>query len=55
VYLCSGFIDKKMVQEHLPAAGAGTHLLVCGPPPMIKFACKPAFEALGHAAAWDAF
>ena len=22
-------------------------ILVCGPPPMIKFACRPAFEQLG--------
>ncbi len=25
-----------------------TQVLVCGPPPMIKFACKPAFEELGY-------
>ena len=24
-----------------------TQILVCGPPPMIKFACRPAFEQLG--------
>ena len=37
-----------MIAEHLPAAGAETVTLLCGPPGMIKFACKPNLEKLGH-------
>mmetsp|Transcript_41170 Transcript_41170/g.86351 ORF Transcript_41170/g.86351 Transcript_41170/m.86351 type:complete len:173 (+) Transcript_41170:238-756(+) len=44
-----GFITKEMIEEHLPkAAGDGsTQILMCGPPPMVKFACLPNLEALG--------
>jgi NAD(P)H-flavin reductase len=43
-----GFVDEAMVEQHLPAAGDDTVVLLCGPPPMIKFACLPALTALGH-------
>ncbi|KAK3251922.1 hypothetical protein CYMTET_38763 [Cymbomonas tetramitiformis] len=43
----TGFINPDMVAEHLPAAGPDTQIIMCGPPPMIKFACKPAFEKVG--------
>ena len=43
----TGFINADMIRTHLPAAGPQTQVLVCGPPPMIKYACKPAFEKLG--------
>lgn len=39
--------DPQMVSEHMPAPGADTLILMCGPPPMLKFACLPALEALG--------
>jgi cytochrome-b5 reductase len=42
-----GFISKEMMQDHLPPRGPGNMILVCGPPPMIKFACLPSFEQLG--------
>ncbi|KAL7567131.1 hypothetical protein ACA910_009458 [Epithemia clementina (nom. ined.)] len=45
-----GFIDKKMIQNHLvfPNAPKGqTQVFMCGPPPMIKFACIPALQELG--------
>eukprot|EP00045_Choanoeca_perplexa_P012410 m.135416 g.135416 ORF g.135416 m.135416 type:complete len:323 (-) comp15992_c0_seq1:2323-3291(-) len=42
-----GFITEDMIKEHLPAAGPNTHVLMCGPPPMIKFACVPNLEKLG--------
>jgi NAD(P)H-flavin reductase len=29
-------------------SGDDVQILMCGPPPMIKFACKPAFEELGY-------
>ena len=43
----SGFINEDMCREHLPPPGKDTYFMVCGPPPMIKFACEPAFEKLG--------
>lgn len=44
-----GFITKEMIERHLPkCAGDGsTQILMCGPPPMVKFACLPNLEALG--------
>ena len=38
-----------MISERLPAPGADTLMLMCGPPPMIKFACKANLDALGYA------
>lgn len=46
----SGFINEEMCSKHLPAAADDTLVLMCGPPPMIKFACIPNLEKLGHAA-----
>ncbi|CEL99134.1 unnamed protein product [Vitrella brassicaformis CCMP3155] len=44
----SGFITKEMIQEHLPPPAPDTLILMCGPPPMIKYACKANLEALGY-------
>ena len=44
----AGFIDAEMINAHLPSPGEGTVVLMCGPPPMIKFACKPNLEKLGY-------
>lgn len=41
------FPSPQMVAEHMPAPAADTLILMCGPPPMLKFACVPALEALG--------
>jgi cytochrome-b5 reductase len=43
-----GYINADMISKHLPAPAEDVMLLLCGPPPMIKFACKPAFSELGH-------
>ncbi|CAB3983730.1 NADH-cytochrome b5 reductase 3-like [Paramuricea clavata] len=43
----SGFVNADMIKDHLPAAGDQTQILMCGPPPMIKFACLPNLEKLG--------
>lgn len=43
----AGFISDTMIREHLPPAGPDTQILICGPPPMVKFACKPNLEKLG--------
>lgn len=44
-----GFITKDMVEANLPAAAkdGSTQILMCGPPPMLKFACIPALKELG--------
>ncbi|GBG32547.1 NADH-cytochrome b5 reductase 1 [Hondaea fermentalgiana] len=44
-----GFISEEMIREHMPAPADDTLILMCGPPPMIKFACKPNLEKVGHA------
>ena len=44
-----GFVDEEMLRAHLPPAGPDTLILLCGPPPMIEYACLPALKALGHA------
>jgi cytochrome-b5 reductase len=42
-----GFITEDMIARHLPAPGPDTVVLMCGPPPMIQFACKPNLEKRG--------
>ncbi len=45
----TGFINEEMIREHLfPAAGNDTLALMCGPPPMINFACVPNLEKVGY-------
>ena len=44
----SGFINKDMCAAHLPPPSSDSMLFVCGPPPMIKRACEPAFKELGY-------
>eukprot|EP00924_Labyrinthula_sp_SR-Ha-C_P004348 augustus_masked-scaffold_3-processed-gene-21.90-mRNA-1 protein AED:0.05 eAED:0.05 QI:0/-1/0/1/-1/1/1/0/293 len=43
-----GFITHEMIAENLFEAGAETLNLMCGPPPMIKFACRANLDKLGH-------
>lgn len=50
-----GFITTKMVEEHLLFDGFTpddnqTQFFMCGPPPMIKFACIPSLSAAGYTA-----
>lgn len=45
-----GFINKEMVANFLynqPDPGHSIQVFMCGPPPMIKFACLPALQELG--------
>uniref|UniRef100_A0A5F8GDJ3 cytochrome-b5 reductase n=1 Tax=Monodelphis domestica TaxID=13616 RepID=A0A5F8GDJ3_MONDO len=44
----SGFINADMIKNHLPPPGDDTMILMCGPPPMIQFACQPNLEKLGY-------
>ncbi|XP_028426247.1 NADH-cytochrome b5 reductase 3 [Perca flavescens] len=43
-----GFISEDMVREHLPPPSEDTLILMCGPPPMIQFACNPNLDKVGH-------
>jgi cytochrome-b5 reductase len=48
----TGFVSKEMIQNHvLPTSTnndySTTQVLMCGPPPMLKFACIPALTELG--------
>jgi len=44
----TGFITQEMIKSCLPPPSAETLVLMCGPPPMVEFACKKNLEALGY-------
>jgi len=44
----AGFINADMIREHLPAPADDVLILMCGPPPMIDFACQPNLDKLGY-------
>lgn len=46
----SGFVNFDMIRDHMPAASADAVVLMCGPPPMIQYACKPNLEKAGFQA-----
>ncbi|XP_022700703.1 NADH-cytochrome b5 reductase 2-like [Varroa jacobsoni] len=43
-----GFVNADMMKTNLPPPSDDTIILMCGPPPMIKFACIPNLDALGY-------
>lgn len=43
-----GRMTQEMADKHLYFAKEGALALFCGPPPMIKFACKPFCGAMGY-------
>mmetsp|Transcript_22418 Transcript_22418/g.21556 ORF Transcript_22418/g.21556 Transcript_22418/m.21556 type:complete len:315 (-) Transcript_22418:88-1032(-) len=46
----TGFINKEMIQNYVlcnSSKSDSTQILMCGPPPMLKFACLPALKELG--------
>lgn len=45
----NGFISKEMIEEFCLFNGSAkdTQVFMCGPPPMIKFACLPNLKELG--------
>jgi cytochrome-b5 reductase len=43
----TGFITTDMISKHLPPVGPDTQILMCGPPPMIKFACIENLKKVG--------
>lgn len=46
----SGFVTTDMIRDHLPAPSSDVLVVLCGPPPMIQYACLPNLEKLGHKA-----
>jgi len=43
----SGFVSAEMIAEHMYPPADDTFVLMCGPPPMINFACQPNLDKLG--------
>ena len=41
-------MNAEMIEGHLPSPGPATQILMCGPKPMIKFACLPNLQKLGY-------
>lgn len=46
----SGFVTDEMLKANLFEPSDDTLTLMCGPPPMVNYACIPALERLGHKA-----
>jgi len=44
----TGFVTDTMIAEHLPGPQEESLVLMCGPPPMVKFACKQNLDKLGY-------
>ncbi|XP_078500236.1 NADH-cytochrome b5 reductase 1 isoform X1 [Lissotriton helveticus] len=44
----TGFVDAKMIKDHLPAPADDVLILLCGPPAMVQFACIPNLDKLGY-------
>jgi len=43
-----GFVSDEMIKENLYPPSDDTLTLMCGPPPMINYACQPNLEKLGY-------
>ncbi|XP_005990886.1 NADH-cytochrome b5 reductase 3 [Latimeria chalumnae] len=43
-----GFVNEDMICKHMPPPGDGILILLCGPPPMIEYACNPNLDKLGY-------
>ncbi|CAJ0968829.1 unnamed protein product [Ranitomeya imitator] len=44
----SGFVTADMIKKHLPPPSDNPLVLMCGPPPMIQFACQDNLTKLGY-------
>lgn len=44
----SGFINADMLKEHIIPPGPDTLVVMCGPPPMVNYACIPNLDKLGY-------
>lgn len=45
----TGFISEEMIRDHLFPPSPDGIVLMCGPPPMINFACTPNLDKVGFA------
>ncbi|ELW64408.1 NADH-cytochrome b5 reductase 3 [Tupaia chinensis] len=43
-----GFVNEEMIRDHLPPPDEEPLVLMCGPPPMIQYACLPNLARVGH-------
>ena len=43
-----GFVSEEMIRDHMPPPGEDTAILMCGPPPMIDYACTPNLDKIGY-------
>ncbi|KAF4528375.1 hypothetical protein B566_EDAN016909 [Ephemera danica] len=43
-----GFVSAEMIENHLFPPSEDNLVLMCGPPPMINFACEPNLDKLGY-------
>ncbi|NXR01004.1 NB5R3 reductase, partial [Sagittarius serpentarius] len=43
-----GFVNQEMIRDHLPPPQNDVLILMCGPPPMIQYACIPNLDKLGY-------
>lgn len=44
----TGFINEEMIRDHLLPPSDNSIVLMCGPPPMINYACLPNLEKLNY-------
>lgn len=44
----TGFINDQMIADHMYPPEEDTIVLMCGPPPMINYACTPNLDKLGY-------
>ncbi|KAM4617965.1 NADH-cytochrome b5 reductase 2 [Discoglossus pictus] len=44
----SGFVTADMIKKHLPPPSDNVLVVMCGPPPMIQFACQDNLTKLGY-------
>jgi len=44
----TGFVNADIIKDHLEPPSKKTLVLMCGPPPMINYACIPNLDALGY-------
>ncbi|XP_043822383.1 NADH-cytochrome b5 reductase 3 isoform X2 [Dromiciops gliroides] len=43
-----GFVNEDMIREHMPPPEVEPLILMCGPPPMIQYACIPNLDKVGY-------
>ncbi|XP_076878265.1 NADH-cytochrome b5 reductase 2 [Brachyhypopomus gauderio] len=44
----TGYINAAMIKDHLPPPANDVLIVMCGPPPMIQYACQPNLTKLGY-------